>query len=79
MTKYLSVVIPAYNEVKNLRRGVLSSVYDFLKTKDFSWEVLVVDDGSKDHTKDKIALLAKRYKNIMCITHNTHNILISFS
>ena len=50
MTKYLSVVIPAYNEVKNLRRGVLSSVYDFLKTKDFSWEVLVVDDGSSDET-----------------------------
>lgn len=50
MTKYLSVVLPAYNEVKNLRRGVLSSVYDFLKTKDFSWEVLIVDDGSADET-----------------------------
>lgn len=50
MTKYLSIVLPAYNEVKNLRRGVLSSVYDFLKTKKFSWEVLIVDDGSSDET-----------------------------
>lgn len=47
---YLSVILPAYNEVKNLRRGVLSSVYDFLKSKKFSWEVLIVDDGSSDET-----------------------------
>lgn len=56
MSKALSVVLPAYNEVKNLRRGVLSSVYDylsnsdFLKTKKFTWEVLIVDDGSTDET-----------------------------
>ncbi len=50
MTKHLTVVLPAYNEVKNLRRGVLSSVYDYLKTKDFTWEVLIVDDGSTDET-----------------------------
>ena len=50
MSKYLSVVLPAYNEVKNLRRGVLSSVNDFLKKQKFSWEVLIVDDGSSDET-----------------------------
>lgn len=48
--KYLSVVIPAYDEHVNLKRGVLASIWDYLKNKDYSWEVLIVDDGSKDDT-----------------------------
>lgn len=55
MAKYLSIVIPAYNEVKNLRRGVLSSVYDFLKSQNYSWEVLIIDDGSTDKTKSMVS------------------------
>jgi len=50
MKPFLTVVIPAYNEEINLRRGVLDSVYDYLKEKKFSWEVIVVDDGSRDKT-----------------------------
>ncbi len=59
---FLSVVLPAYNEVKNLRRGVLSSVYDFLKKKDFSWEVLVADDGSTDETVKMSEEFAKSHE-----------------
>ncbi|MEK7550251.1 MAG: glycosyltransferase [Patescibacteria group bacterium] len=62
MTKYLSIVLPAYNEVKNLRRGVLSSVNDFLKNKKFSWEVLVVDDGSTDETVQMAEEFAKAHE-----------------
>ncbi len=50
MIKYLTVVLPAFNEVKNLRRGVLSSVYDYLINQKYSWEVIIVDDGSTDET-----------------------------
>ena len=32
----LSVVIPAFNEEKNLKRGVLDSVYDYLKLQKYS-------------------------------------------
>jgi len=59
---YLSVVIPAYNEVKNLKRGVLSSVYDYLIRQEYSWEVLVVDDGSDDGTKDIVSEFVKKHK-----------------
>lgn len=45
---FLSVVIPAYNEEINLKRGVLDSVSEYLKKKDFTWEVLILNDGSKD-------------------------------
>lgn len=37
-----------YNEIDNLRKGVLSEVYNYLKKQSYSWEVLVVDDLSTD-------------------------------
>lgn len=47
---FLSVIIPAYNEEKNFKKGVLREVDDYLRKQPYSWEVLVVDDGSKDKT-----------------------------
>lgn len=46
----LTVVIPAYNETKNLESGVLDSVYNYLKNQDYNCEVLIIDDGSIDDT-----------------------------
>jgi len=59
---YLSVVIPAYNEEINLKRGVLSSVYDYLNKQKYSWEVLVVDDGSTDKTIEIVEKFVKDHK-----------------
>jgi len=63
MRPYLSVVIPAYNEEINLKRGVLDSVYGYLKNKRFSWEVLVLDDGSSDGTVSFVEKFAKSHDN----------------
>lgn len=46
----LSIIIPAYNEEENVRRGVLDDVERYLKTRKYDWEVIVVDDGSDDQT-----------------------------
>ena len=61
MKPYLSIVIPAYNEHGNLKRGVLASVWDYLKGQKYSWEVLVVDDGSTDDTADLAEAFAKKH------------------
>jgi len=45
---FLSVVIPSYDEMANLQKGVLDKVNHFLSQKQFSFEVIVVDDGSTD-------------------------------
>ncbi len=45
---FLSVVIPCFDEMGNLQKGVLEKVKNFLSKKDFSYEVIIVDDGSKD-------------------------------
>lgn len=50
----LSIVIPAYNEEENFKRGVLSEVDKYLKKQDYTSEVIVVDDGSDDLTAELI-------------------------
>ena len=50
----ISVVIPAYNEEKNLKRGVLDGMESFLGKKGLDYEVIIVDDGSTDETGELI-------------------------
>jgi dolichyl-phosphate beta-glucosyltransferase len=45
----LSIVIPAYNEASRLPRS-LPKILAYLKKQPFTWEVIVVDDGSVDET-----------------------------
>ncbi len=52
---YLSIIIPAFNEAKRIV-PTLESITAFMATQPFSWEILVVDDGSID---DTIAILAQ--------------------
>ena len=51
---FLSVVIPCYNEAHNIRLGALAQVAYYFHNKDYLWEVIVVDDGSTDESRDLI-------------------------
>ena len=52
---FLSVVIPAYNEEDRL--GItLSRIHSYLNTKEYKYEVIVVDDGSSNNKTREIAL-----------------------
>lgn len=70
MTK-LSVVIPAYNEERNLKKGVLNEVKNFLKKSKLDYEIIVVDDGSSDETKEIIKEYVKLSKKFSLI-ENSH-------
>ena len=41
-------MIPSYDEMANLQKGVLDKVEHFLSLKKYSYEVIIVDDGSTD-------------------------------
>jgi dolichyl-phosphate beta-glucosyltransferase len=49
--RLLSVIIPAYNE-EQIIVSTLQKVRAFLSKKDYAYEIIVVDDGSNDRTKD---------------------------
>jgi len=68
MKVYLSVVIPAYNEENNIRTGALASVYEYLKNQKYPWEVLVVDDGSKDNTVNLAKSFVRKHEGFRVIT-----------
>lgn len=51
---YLSVIIPAYREEQRIRE-TLQELRAFLQRQPWTWEVIVVDDGSPDRTKDAVA------------------------
>jgi len=48
MKKFLSIIIPCYNEAENIKQGVLSEVDNYLNKQKFSWEVIISDDESTD-------------------------------
>lgn len=49
----LSVIIPAYNEEKRITT-TLRSIKDYLGGQDYDWEVIIVDDGSNDKTREVV-------------------------
>lgn len=58
---FLSVIIPAYNEVGNFKRGVLDQVDQYLRKQRFLAEVILVDDGSTDETGKLLANFSKKH------------------
>ena len=46
---FLSVIVPAYNEQARISRS-LARLARYLREQSYSWEVVVVDDGSNDGT-----------------------------
>jgi len=63
---FLSVVIPAYNEEKRLPK-TLKKVRDYLDHPKYTYEVYVVDDGSKDKTLKITHSLIKGWNNFRVI------------
>jgi dolichyl-phosphate beta-glucosyltransferase len=62
----LSVVLPAYNEQDRLL-PYLTSIIDYLSQRGDPYEVLVVDDGSRDETAQRIAQFAREAPTVRLI------------
>lgn len=68
---FLSVVIPSYDEMTNLQKGVLDKIEHFLTKKKFGYEVIIVDDGSKDGSCEFVEEFIKENPNFRLIK-NSH-------
>ena len=61
---HLTVIIPAYNEEPNVKRGALNEVPKYLEKQNYSYEILIVDDGSDDDTAKLSEAFAKKHKTV---------------
>ena len=68
---YLSVVIPSYNEETNIRLGALDKVSRYLERQNYTWEVIIVDDGSTDGSKILLDEFVRATHGFRVI-HNNH-------
>lgn len=68
---FLSVIIPAYNEAERLPL-TLVDIDQKLDAADYDYEILVVNDGSKDSTAAIIRAMTKGIKNIKLIDNDTN-------
>jgi glycosyltransferase involved in cell wall biosynthesis len=63
---YLSIIIPAYNEEKRLPQ-TLEKVAAYLAAQDYSFEVLVVENGSRDQTFAIAQAFAEKHPNFIAL------------
>lgn len=71
MIKTLSVFFPAYNEEKNIQATVEDAVA-VLKTLPLEWEILVINDGSKDGTATEVERMHQKYSQVRLINHDVN-------
>ncbi|MDP3917983.1 MAG: glycosyltransferase family 2 protein [Candidatus Woesebacteria bacterium] len=60
----ISIVIPSFNEENNIRTGALSGMVDYLNQQKYTWEIIVVDDGSTDKTAELAEKFAQNHRNV---------------
>lgn len=65
----LTLIIPAYNEEKIISE-TLESILNFLSPKTYTWEVIVVDDGSEDKTSKIVERFNRKQVRLVKLPEN---------
>ena len=64
----ISACFPAFNEAENLE-ALVAAADQVLRTVTENYELIIVDDGSTDRTKEVVKCLAPRYPQLQVIHH----------
>lgn len=65
---FLSVVVPAYNEEARIGR-TLEKAVEYLESEPYSWDMIVVSDGSSDKTDSLVQAFAETHPNVRLISY----------
>lgn len=68
---YLSIIIPCYNEQERLPK-TLERIGEYLSKQTYTYEVIVVDNGSTDGTKQVVQDAHNKYPFITLINEQSH-------
>jgi len=71
-TKLISIVIPCYNEEKNIDKTIDAIENVASKLPKYRFEIIAVNDGSKDETWKVIKQYSEKYKNVIGINQMTN-------
>lgn len=63
----ISIIIPCLNEEKNITR-IYKEIKKKFERRDY--EIIYVDDGSKDNSRNEILALSKQFKNVRYLFRN---------
>ncbi|GCC52853.1 glycosyltransferase [Chryseotalea sanaruensis] len=66
MTRRISIVIPVYNEGRNIQ-PLYNRIHDILINARFNYEIIFVDDGSNDQSLSEIQRIAKADPDVFYI------------
>ena len=64
---FLSIIIPAYNEAVRIL-PTLHQVTEYLAKQQYSWEVIVADDGSTDKTGDLVSTFIREVAGVTLLS-----------
>ena len=67
---YLSIIIPSYNEMENIRRDVLEEIYVTAKSLNIDFEILFSDDGSTDGTLEKLRQFTEKKREVRLLENH---------
>ena len=71
MKESLSVFFPVFNEEENIEL-VIKRALEFLPSITKHYEIIIIDDGSKDKTGQLADLLSREYKEVSAIHHSSN-------
>lgn len=71
MQKLVTVLVPNYNEIENVKRGVLNDIISYLKKQKYSYEIIISDDGSTDSSVTAIKAFVSKHPETKII-YNEH-------
>ncbi|MFC1666691.1 glycosyltransferase family 2 protein [Candidatus Omnitrophota bacterium] len=68
MIKGISIFIPAYNDEKTVRQLILDAI-SVMDPLDLDYEIIIVDDASRDATVKIVKRLAETHKKVKLVQH----------
>ena len=59
----ISIILPAFNEEKSIEI-LVNKIINSIRKKKYKFNIIIVNDGSKDATLEKCKILKKKYNNV---------------
>lgn len=69
---YFSIIIPAYNEEKRLPKTLIE-IDKYLREQNYEYEIIIVNDGSKDKTAETVKELFSEIRNLKLIDNKENH------